>query len=46
MKTDTFKFNISLVLLSTILLYIALYYEVLGKAIRFFENIKFPKINI
>jgi len=45
-KADTFKFNISLVLLSTILLYIALYYEVLGKAIRFFENIKFPKINI
>jgi ABC-type multidrug transport system ATPase subunit/uncharacterized tellurite resistance protein B-like protein len=45
-KADTFKFNISLVLLSTILLYIALYYEVLGKAFRFFENIKFPKINI
>ena len=30
-KTDTFVFNISLVLLSTILLYLALYYELLGK---------------
>ncbi len=45
-KKDTFVFNISLVLLSTILLYVALYYELLGKTIHFFENLKFPKINI
>lgn len=45
-KADTFTFNISFVLLSTILLYIALYYEVLEKTIHFFGNLKFPKINI
>lgn len=42
-KTDTFVFNISLVLLSTILLYFILYYELLGKAVRFFESFKFRK---
>jgi ABC-type multidrug transport system ATPase subunit len=42
-KTDTFIFNVSLVLLSTIFLYIALYYELLGKAVLFFENLKFRK---
>lgn len=40
-KTDTFIFNISLVLISTVFLYLALYYELPGKAVRFFENIKF-----
>jgi hypothetical protein len=43
MKTDTFAFNISLVLLSTVLLYLTLYYEVLGRVVRFFENLKFRK---
>jgi len=42
-KTDTFVFNISFVLFSTILLYLALYYELLGRAVRFFENFKFRK---
>jgi len=42
-KTDTFVFNISLVLLSTVLLYFALYYELLGKVVQFFENLKFRK---
>lgn len=42
-KTDTFVFDISLVLLSTILLYIILYYELLGKIVRFFENLQFRK---
>jgi hypothetical protein len=42
-KTDTFVFNISLVFLSTLLLYFVLYYELLGKAVRFFENLKFRK---
>jgi ABC-type multidrug transport system ATPase subunit len=42
-KTDTFVFNISLVLLSTILLYFALYYELLGKAVQYFENLKLRK---
>ena len=42
-KTDTFFFNISLVLLSSILLYIALYFELLGKVVRFLENIKIRK---
>jgi hypothetical protein len=43
MKTDTFVFNISLVLLSSIFLYLALYFELLGRAVRFFENLKFRK---
>ncbi|MCX6253852.1 MAG: ATP-binding cassette domain-containing protein [Bacteroidia bacterium] len=43
MKTDTFVFNISLVLLSTVLLYLTLYYELLGRVVRFFESFKFRK---
>ncbi len=42
-KTDTFLFNISLVLLGTVFLYFALYYEILGKTVRFFENLKLRK---
>jgi ABC transport system ATP-binding/permease protein len=42
-KTDTFIFNISLVLLSTVLLYLALYFEILKKAVRFLENFKLRK---
>jgi ABC-type multidrug transport system ATPase subunit len=42
-KTDTFVFNISLVLLSTVLLYLALYFEILKKAVRFLENFKLRK---
>jgi hypothetical protein len=40
---DTFAFNISFVLLGTIFLYLFLYYELLGKAVRFFENLRFRK---
>jgi hypothetical protein len=43
MKTDTFTFNISLVLLFTAILYLVLYFELVGKAVRFFENLKFRK---
>ena len=43
MKTDTFAFNITIVLLSSILLYLALYFELLGRAVRFFENFTFRK---
>jgi ABC transport system ATP-binding/permease protein len=42
-KTDTFVFNILLVLLSTVLLYLALYFEILKKAVRFLENFKLRK---
>jgi hypothetical protein len=42
-KADTFVFNISLVLLGNVLLYLALYYELLGRVVRFFENLKFRK---
>jgi ABC-type multidrug transport system ATPase subunit len=45
-KLETFDFNIALVLFSTFLLYVALYYEVLGKSVRFFEKFKFQKKNI
>jgi hypothetical protein len=43
LKTDTFTFNISLVLLSSVILYLALYFELLGKAVRLIENLKFRK---
>jgi len=42
-KTNTFIFNISLVLFSTILLYLILYYELLGRAVKFIENLIFRK---
>jgi hypothetical protein len=41
--TDTFIFNITIVLLSTVFLYILLYYELLGMVVKFFENFKFRK---
>jgi ABC-type multidrug transport system ATPase subunit len=43
LKTDTFVFNISLVILGTVILYVTLYFELMGKAVRFFENFKFRK---
>ena len=43
MKVDTFTFNILLVLMSTILLYLALYYELLARAVLFFEKIRIRK---
>jgi ABC-type multidrug transport system ATPase subunit len=43
LKTDTFVFNISLVLLSSVFFYFVLYFELLGRAVRFFENLKFRK---
>jgi ABC transport system ATP-binding/permease protein len=42
-KADTFIFNITLVLLTTVILYFALYYEVLASIVIFFENFKFRK---
>ena len=41
LKTDTFVFNISFVLLSSIFFYLTLYFDLLGRAVRFFENLKF-----
>ena len=43
LKTDTFIFNISLVLLSSILFYLMLYFDLLGKTVSFFENLKIRK---
>jgi ABC-type multidrug transport system ATPase subunit len=43
LKTDTFVFNISLVLLSSVFFYLILYFELLGRTVRFFENLKFRK---
>jgi ABC-type multidrug transport system ATPase subunit len=43
LKTDTFVFNVSLVLLSSLFLYLTLYFELLGRVVRFFENLKFRK---
>jgi hypothetical protein len=43
MHADTFVFNISLVLLSTIILYVILYFEFLSNAVKFFENFKLRK---
>jgi ABC-type multidrug transport system ATPase subunit len=41
--TDTFVFNVTLVLLSTIFLYLMLYFEILGRVVSFFENLRFRK---
>ena len=43
MQTDTFIFNITIVLISSIFLYLALYFELLGRAVSFFENLKIRK---
>lgn len=43
MKADTFTFNIILVLLSTVVLYVILYLNLLGRMVLFFENITFRK---
>jgi ABC-type multidrug transport system ATPase subunit len=40
---DTFTFNTMLVLFSVIVLYILLYFEVLRRIIRYFENLRFQK---
>ncbi len=45
-RTDTFTFNIMLVLLSTVFLFLALYYELLAKAMRFFEKIRIRRRTI
>jgi ABC transport system ATP-binding/permease protein len=42
-KTDTFFFNIGIVLFSTIILYLALYYELLARAVQFSEKFRFRK---
>jgi hypothetical protein len=42
-RTDTFTFNIILVLLSTVFLYLILYYELLARVVRFIEKFKFRK---
>ena len=42
-KTDTFVFNNLLVLLSTIILYVCLYFDLLAKAVRFGEKLGFRK---
>jgi hypothetical protein len=43
LKTDTFVFNISLVLLVSIAFYFVLYFDVLGRCVRFFEKLEFRK---
>jgi hypothetical protein len=43
LKTDTFVFNISLVLFVSIGFYFVLYFELLGKCVRFIEKLKFRK---
>jgi hypothetical protein len=43
LKIDTFTFNILFVLLFTVVLYVRLYYEVLGRIISFFESRKLQK---
>ena len=42
-KTDTFLFNIVIILLMTIILYTTLYFELLGKTVSSIENLKFRK---
>lgn len=40
---DTFYFNVGLVLLSTVILYLILYYELLGKAVKYVERLRLRK---
>jgi ABC-type multidrug transport system ATPase subunit len=42
-QIDTFVFNISLVLISTVMLFLVLYFELLGRVVLFFENLRFRK---
>lgn len=42
-RTDTLTFNIMFVLLSTIFLYLILYFELLARAVRFIENFRLRK---
>ena len=42
-KADTFVFNIILVLLSTVILYLLLYYEVLARLVMFIEKFRLRK---
>ena len=42
-KVDTFTFNIVLVLLSTIILYLTLYYDLLARAVSFIEKFRIRK---
>ena len=42
-KTDTFLFNIVIILLITIILYTTLYFELLGKIVSSIENLRFRK---
>jgi hypothetical protein len=42
-QTDTFIFNICLVLLSTLVLYITLYFNFLGRIVHFIENLRIRK---
>jgi hypothetical protein len=42
-KADTFVFNITLVLLSCVFFYLVLYFELLGKTVRFFEKLHFRR---
>ena len=43
LKTDTFTFNIVLVLFFTLVLYILLYFDVLKRIISFFESRRLQK---
>jgi len=43
LKIDTFTFNIFVVLFSTLILYIILYYELLAKIVRFIEKFRLRK---
>jgi len=40
---DTFEFNIALILVSTIIFYITLYFEVFGKLVNYIEKLRFNK---
>ncbi|HQG36251.1 MAG TPA: ATP-binding cassette domain-containing protein [Bacteroidales bacterium] len=42
---DTFDFNITFIMLSTIIFYITLYFEVFGKLVNYIEKLRFNKSN-
>jgi hypothetical protein len=46
LEIDTYKFNLIVIWLVSLLLYIALYYNLLRKLLEYFENLRLPKPEI
>ncbi len=43
LEIDTYKFNLIVIWIVSLLLYVALYYNLLRKLLEYFENLRLPK---